>query len=109
MPDGARTLGEVAALVRAKNAGPFWLTLDVFFANDTDYRRAVESRTLTPERIGALYRVDAAQVAVHHLPELWVIKASFPRPAAQGSLADRDLHGGQQHIPLTRLVLPGPA
>ena len=26
-----RTLGEMAKLVRSKNAGPFWLTLDVMF------------------------------------------------------------------------------
>jgi Domain of unknown function (DUF4387) len=29
------TLGELAKLVRSKNAGPFWLTIDIMF-NDRD-------------------------------------------------------------------------
>jgi hypothetical protein len=30
MGEPSRTLGEIALIVRSKNAGPFWLTLDVF-------------------------------------------------------------------------------
>jgi len=106
MPDRACTLGDLAELVRSKNAGPFWLTLDVFFATTPDYRRAETAGVITPDRIGALYRVDPAEVTVFHLPDIRVIKASFPRPATQGSLVDRDLHGGQQYIPLAQLQLP---
>ena len=34
------TLGELAKLVRSKNAGPFWLTIDIMFDDADAYRRA---------------------------------------------------------------------
>ena len=37
--DRSRTIGDVAELVRSKNAGPFWQTLDVFLPDDDAYRR----------------------------------------------------------------------
>jgi hypothetical protein len=30
---------------------------------------------------------------------------SFPRPAPQGGVQDRDMHAGQQHVPLAQLAL----
>jgi hypothetical protein len=41
---------------------------------------------------------------VFELADLCAIKISFPRPVVQGSLHDRDMHGGQQYVPL--LALP---
>ncbi|WP_440107613.1 DUF4387 family protein [Streptosporangium sp. H16] len=40
------------------------------------------------------------------IPALDVVKISFPRPVAQGSLRDRDIHAGRHHVPLAALV-PG--
>jgi hypothetical protein len=56
--------------------------------------------------VAALYHVDANTVQLFHLPAINVIKASFPRPTTQGSFADRDIHAGQQHIPLLTLLVP---
>jgi hypothetical protein len=36
-------LGELAKFLRSKNAGPFKLTLDVFFNNSQDYKKVKES------------------------------------------------------------------
>jgi uncharacterized membrane-anchored protein len=77
----------LAQLVRSKNAGPYWLTLDVFFATDTAYARAAAA--LTEAAVADAYRVEPADVRLYHLPDIRVIKASFPRPVVQGSLADR--------------------
>jgi uncharacterized protein DUF4387 len=101
-----RTLGELAEQVRAKNAGPFWLTLDVFFRSAKDYEFVTGSGILSPSAIGRLYRVDPARVQYFELPALHVVKISFPRPVTAGSFEDRDLHGGQQHVPLAALPLP---
>lgn len=101
MPD--RTLGDLAQLVRSKNAGPYWLTLDVFFADDADYEQAVD--VVTEEAVASAYRVEPAGVRIYRLPEIRVIKASFPRPVVQGSLGDRDMHSGQQYVPLAALPL----
>lgn len=103
-----RTLADLAELVRSKNAGPFWITLDVFFASTADYNWVEASGVLTQETIGQLYQVDPAIVQLYHLPTIRVMKASFPRPVIQGSLADRDIHAGQQHIPLADLAIPEP-
>jgi hypothetical protein len=100
MPDP--TLGDLAQLVRSKNAGPYWMTIDVFFANDTDYEQA--AGVLTGEAVAGAYHMDPACVRLYRMPSIRVIKASFPRPVVQGSLGDRDMHSGQQYIPLA--VLP---
>jgi hypothetical protein len=52
--------------------------------------------------------VDPASVKYFELPALRVVKVSFPRPVTAGSFEDRDLHGGQQHVPLAALALPTP-
>jgi Domain of unknown function (DUF4387) len=98
------TLGDLARLVRSKNAGPFWLTLDVFLDTDADYRRAADA--VTGEAVARAYHVDPANVRVHRLPGIRVIKASFPRPVVQGGLGDRDMHSGQQYLPLAAIPVP---
>ena len=56
-------------------------------------------------KIARLYHVDASTVRIYLLPALRAIKISFPRPTAQGGVHDRDLHAGQQHVPLLSLHL----
>ena len=96
----ARTIGEVAELVRSKNAGPFWQTLDVFMPDDASYELVASSPNLDEDVIARLYRVDASDVAIFRLPSIRVVKISFPRPTTQGGVEDRDMHAGQQHVPL---------
>jgi hypothetical protein len=98
------SLQEVAKFVRSKNAGPFWLTVDIFLPDEESFRRVRRSKVTDPEVIGNLYGVDPARVMVFQLAVLCAIKISFPRPVVQGSLHDRDMHGGQQYVPL--LALP---
>ena len=43
---------------------------------------------------------------VFRIPQLRVIKVSFPRPVVQGSLHDRDMHSGQRHVPLANTTVP---
>lgn len=99
------TLGELATKVRSKNAGPFWLTIDAFFADDASFERACRSALTDPEKIGALYGTDPAKVRVFLLRELKAVKVSLPRPTAQGSVGDRDMHAGQQYVPLLNLTV----
>jgi hypothetical protein len=97
------TLGELATLIRSKNAGPFWMTIDVFFADDAAFARAIESDLTDPATIAARYDIDPGQVRIFRLPQLRAVKISFPRPAIQGSRQDRDMHAGQQYVPLLGL------
>lgn len=110
MPDdsrpGVRTLADACHEVRSKNAGPFWVTIDVFVKDAADYAIVADPAFLDERRIAELYRVDVEDVRMFRLPDLRVVKASFPRPVPQGSLRDRDMHSGQHHVPLAVLPLP---
>jgi hypothetical protein len=99
-----RTLDDLALEVRSKNAGPFWMTLDVFLPDDAAYR--IADALITREAISDLYQVAAESLQIFRIPQLRVIKVSFPRPLPQGSLHDRDMHAGQHHVPLASLPLP---
>ncbi|WCO68081.1 DUF4387 domain-containing protein [Iamia majanohamensis] len=99
------TIGDVASLVRSKNAGPFWQTLDVFLPDDDAFRRVAEAPGLDEATVARAYRLDPATVRIFRLPDIRVVKISFPRPTPQGGVHDRDMHAGQQHVPLARLPL----
>jgi hypothetical protein len=108
--DRQQQLRDVADLVRAKNAGPFWITLDVFLPSDEAYARVAADSVITPDVVGRLYAVDPASVKIFRIPLLRVIKISFPRRTPQAGFRDRDVHSGQQHIPLQNLpIAAGPA
>ena len=85
------------------------MTLDVFFRDAAGLRVRHRLGILSPQAIGRLYRVDPATVKYFELPDLRVVKVSFPRPVTAGSFEDRDLHAGQQHVPLAALPLPDPS
>jgi hypothetical protein len=107
MPDpgeAPRTLGELALEVRSKNAGPFWMTLEAFMPDEETYR--IADALITPELISDLYQVAPASLQIFRIPELHVVKVSFPRPVVQGSLHDRDMHAGQHHVPLASMTVP---
>jgi hypothetical protein len=109
MGNESRTVGQVASLVRSKNAGPFWLTIDVFCDTDATYDAIARIGTITPASVAALYRVPVDEVRIFRIPELRVVKVSFPRPVPQGSPFDRDMHAGQQHVPMLALPLAAAA
>jgi len=88
-----RTLGELALEVRSKNAGPFWMTLEAFMPDEETYR--IADALITAELISELYHVAPASLQIFRIPDLRVVKVSFPRPVVQGSLHDRDMHAGQ--------------
>jgi hypothetical protein len=99
----ASTIADLALEVRSKNAGPFWVTMELFMRDAAGYAAvAFVDETL----IARLYGVEAATVQIFRLPSLNVVKISFPRPVVQGSLFDRDIHAGQHHVPLAVHPLP---
>ena len=99
-----RTLGDLAVTVRSKNAGPFWMTLEAFMPDERSYR--IADSLITAELIGDLYHVSTEALRIIRIPELHVVKVSFPRPVVQGSLHDRDMHAGQHHVPLAGVIVP---
>ena len=110
MPDPThtpQTLADLALEVRSKNAGPFWMTLEAFMPDDAGYW--IADALITADVITELYHVAAESLRIFRLPQLRVVKVSFPRPVVQGGLHDRDMHAGQHHVPLASLPIPGAA
>ena len=101
------TVADLAHEVRSKNAGPFWVTMEVFLRDAAGYAVVADPAFLDASVIARLYGVTAETVQIFRIPELNVVKISFPRPVVQGSLRDRDMHAGQHHVPLALLALPG--
>lgn len=104
-----RTLGELAKVVRSKNAKPFRLTFDVIFDDPEIYERVKRAGVLTRERVAALYSVAPAEVlSVHEFDPGLAIKFTLRRPVPQGNPGDTDLYGCQQHAPLLDVEVPWP-
>lgn len=91
-------LSDVCSYVRSKNAGPFWITLDLTFLDRESYDRYSTSSALQPAAIGARFDVDPEQIKCFFIPTLNVVKVSYPRRKPQGGILERDMHGGQQYL-----------
>ncbi|AGZ40823.1 DUF4387 domain-containing protein [Actinoplanes friuliensis] len=101
-----RTVADISLEVRSKNAGPFWVTMEVFLRDTAGYTLVADPAFLDTQVVAGLYGVAAETVQIYRIPALNVVKISFPRPVVQGSLRDRDIHAGQHHVPLALLPLP---
>ena len=84
-------LVDIAPKVRSKNAGPFWLTCDVFCETPEVFARVCQG--LSSERVAAVFQTDPATLKRFELADLNVLKFSLPRPHVQGTRLDRDMHG----------------
>ncbi len=85
-------IADIALKVRSKNAGPFWVTVDVFCGTPEAFGRLSQ---LSTARIAAVFGQAEASLKRFDIADLNVVKVSFPRPVVQGSREDRDMHGAQ--------------
>ena len=86
-------VSDLCRLVRAKNAGPFRLTIDCFGKDESTYTQLTQH--ITTQTVAEALSVNADEVQRFELDELHVLKFGLPRPLVQGSPGDRDLHGAQ--------------
>lgn len=91
-------LREVVRHIRSKVAGPFWVTLDIYFPDREHYMRWHASPTLQPDSIARVYDVEPQLVAIYPVESLDMVKISYPRAQPQGGIVERDLHSGQQYV-----------
>ena len=100
-------LRDVCLDIRSKNAGPYWITIDLFFDGPETYRKYRDSPAIGPVAFGALYEVDPTMVKHFPVDSLNMIKISYPRATAQGGVLERDMHGGQQYVRLLDIEMDG--
>ena len=96
-------LGDIAEKVRSKNAGPFWLTVDIFCGANGAFATIKEG--LTTGQVAQLFRADSDTIRRFDIPDLNVIKFSLPRPKMQGRADDRDMHGAGWAVLVAELDL----
>ncbi|WGW03607.1 DUF4387 family protein [Tropicibacter oceani] len=97
------TLADTVTKIRSKNAGPFWVTVDIFCGSKDRFEQLTQS--LSTEAVAQLYRVSPETLKRFDIANLNVIKFSFPRPVPQGAPLDRDQHGAQYAVLLEELTL----
>ena len=96
-------IGDVCRHVRSKNAGPFWVTVDLFFDSEETFNRYRDSPALGPELFARLFDTDAELVKRVPVDGLHMIKISYPRAHPEGWMGERDMHAGQQFARLLRV------
>jgi len=101
-----KSLGELAILVRSKNAGPFWYTFDIMFQDYETYRIVRDSGIVSKQRVADIYKQDEKSIILVNHDDAFAVKVSFPRKYTSGSRYDSDIFGGAQYAPLLDLEIP---
>lgn len=107
MEKGMAKLGDLAAFVTSKNAGPFLLTVDLVFPNDAIYQQVKATGAINAEAVAKLYGIPVEQVLkIVNFDPASAIKVTFKRPVGSGALGETDVYGAQQHVPLMQHEIP---
>ena len=96
-------LGEKVRKIRSKNAGPFWITIDIFCGSKVIFDEVRVK--LDNVRITNLFHINRQTLKRFEIESLNVIKFSFPRQIIQGDILDRDMHGAQLAVLLSEMDL----
>ena len=98
-----KKLMDMTKVLRSKNAGPLYITFDLIFPGREELEY-VQQR-LTKEAVAQAYKTDPEGIDIIAYPVVNSIKITFPRKHISGSLADDDIYGCQQHMPLAEITL----
>lgn len=107
-----KTLGDIARVVRSKNAGPFEITFDVIFEKPAVYQLVKDFGVLTTKAIAPL--IDIAEEDIiwsGFYDQALAFKATIPRlrkgkVVPNGGFMENDVHASQQYIGLLYMELP---
>ena len=98
-----KTLSEITKTIRSKNAGPFWVTVDLFFKDNDSFFYACKN--ISNEEISNILKIKKNRLKRFDIENLKVIKFSFPKKNIQGSRLDRDMHGASFSVLFKNLKL----
>ena len=100
-------LHELATVVRSKNAGPFLVTIDIFFTDPEAYDRTRASGVLEPESVARLYglAVDDVKGAFWE-PDALGAKVTLRKRPSINDLGCSDVFGSHQHVPIAYAEIP---
>ena len=101
------TIYDMCDVIRSKNAGPFKLTFDLFFANQSYYDLVKSGNFVSREIVAELFLIEPSQVTtVAFLDAARALKVTIVPGSASGDPRNRDVYGAQQGAPLFQLDVP---
>jgi Domain of unknown function (DUF4387) len=99
------TIDDVASVLRSKNAGPFFFTIDVFLPDKELFDRVADF--LTAERVAQAYRVPTSEIqGIYRLESALAIKVTIRKQVLADDPGNTDVIASQQHLPLAWISLP---
>lgn len=98
-----KKLIDCTKILRSKNAGPLFITFDLIFNNIEDMEYV--STRLNKEMIAKVYGIEETKIEIIAYKVVNSIKITFPRKNISGALADNDIYGCQQHMPLANIEI----
>jgi len=98
-----KKLIDYTKILRSKNAGPLFITFDLIFNGAEDMQYVAQR--LTKKQISEAYGVAEEKISIISYKVVNSIKITFPRKHVSGSLADNDIYGCQQHVPLSNIEI----
>ncbi|MGB0751338.1 MAG: DUF4387 domain-containing protein [Gammaproteobacteria bacterium] len=96
-----KALGDIASIIRSKNAGPFIVTFDIFFDDEKTFEAVKAAGLINRASVCERYGVsDNELLGFDFYSFARAIKFSLRRPVSAGGPSDSDVYGAQQHAPL---------
>ena len=74
------TIADLALEVRSKNAGPFWVTMELFMRDADGYGIVADDTFVNERLIAGLYRVDESAIQIFRIPSLNVVTGFYGPP-----------------------------
>lgn len=111
-PASPKSLGDIARVLRSKNAGPYEITFDVMFASKPIFDLVKASGLLNAGKIAELNGIKEDQIIWSgFFDQALAYKATIPRlrkgkPSPNGGFMENDVHGSQKYIGLLNMPLP---
>lgn len=102
----ARPISEFAEVIRSKNAGPYELTFDIIFKENSIFEKVKKEKIINKDLICQLYGIDEDKISsIIFFKPARAVKITIIRPISAGAPGERDVYGAQQHAPLLNLEI----
>ena len=97
-------LRDMTSVLRSKNAGPFLITVDLFFNDEADFDAVRTSDVLSAANVARAYGVSETDVRgpFWHRGAL-AAKVTVPKLLSCQDPFFTDMMGAQQHVPISEL------
>jgi predicted amidohydrolase len=94
-------LGDIAAVIRSKNAGPFEITIDIIFADEVVFQAVAAAPEMSAPSLAKRLGVNVPEITnILTYSPARAIKINLLRRVSSGAVGDRDVYGAQQHVAL---------